>query len=312
MGAQLGGVDLSHADLRGANLSGATLAGAKLNDANLSKALLTDTDLGGASLSGANLSGTNLNYVNLRSPNGGSRLDISNANFNYCTFDSPEDPGEDSHGRFLDLSSALGLESARFSEGFLSKYMGEAFVYAHAQNLLAAKESSGFLEQALEKMTYLDQMYTAFELPSELVGVVNVVFMELTKFIQTKPEALGREQGGLIRDLITSVLVKYGWDMGPIISTTDQQHELFAIRRSADGAQPVMLLECKKFPEHRKAEVDVIRSLYRVEKKIKISPVLLSTTSDFATGATATKASYYILQQQEHNTLVDWIQEFHT
>jgi hypothetical protein len=73
-----------------------------------------------------------------------------------------------------------------------------------------------------------------------------------------------------------------------------------------------MLLECKKFPEHRKAEVDVIRSLYRVEKKIKISPVLLSTTSDFATGATATKASYYILQQQEHNTLVDWIQEFHT
>lgn len=312
IGAQLGGADLSRADLRGANLSGATLTGAKLNDANLSKALLTDTDLGGASLSGANLSGTNLNYVNLKSPEGGSQLDLSNANLNHCVFNPPDDPGEDSHGRFLNLSSALGLDSARFSEGFLSKYIAEAFVYAHAQNLLAAKESPGFLEHALEQMTYLEHLYSPANLPSDLVGIVNVLFMELTNLLQSNPEALGREQGGLIRDLITKVLLKYGWDIGPVISTIDHQHDLFAIRRPADDTGSAMLLECKKLHEHGKVDIDIVRSLYRVSKHLKTDPVLLSTTSDFGTGANATKASYYLLQHQAHKDLTNWIEEFHT
>jgi len=311
MGADLRNSDLSRANLKGADLSRANLSYANLNDTNLSGAILTDANLTGATLYGSNLSSATLNNTILNNREGSAPANFGETNLKGIVNSPFGNPQEDKYGYFLDLSTTLGLATARFSDGFLANYISEAFAYAHNPNLLAAKESLDFLHNAIQKMNFIQQLYGPKDIPSELVGVVNMIYMESSKFVKSQPGIMDNLQSRPLEKLITEILASHGWETSLSLNTKNNGCDIFAVNRVSENVNQPWIVECKLNSDHKKVDVDVVHAMFKIEDDFKLDGMLLATTSCFESGANAAKTSNYDLHPKDHESILKWIEAFH-
>ena len=314
--ANLRDTSLHNASLRAANLSKASLVGADLSNTDMSRANLSGADLSGADLrsvnmSGANLTDTILSNARMDGGDGAGPTDLSYANIKDTIFTERENPAEDERGHFFDLSTVLGLDTARFDPGFLANYINECFAYAHLPNLLIAKDIPGFIDAAASKMRFLQRLYAHEDFPPELVSIVNVVSFELLKHVQAHPEATLNPQPRQFEKLIGDVLASYGWNISLAAATRDGDCDIFAINHETGKAKQSWIIECKLYPQHRKVDVDIARVMYQTRNVMKAGDALFATTSNLAEGTNTYKSSCYDLDANDRKDFLKWIARHH-
>jgi hypothetical protein len=226
--------------------------------------------LRGVNLSGANLSNANLSNARLDGGDEFESVDISYANLKDTVFTQGEDPANDKDGYIFDLSTVLGLDTARFGPGILARYIDECFAYAHVSGLPFAEGVPGFVDIAIEKMRFLHRLCFHAEVLPELVNIVNVISLELMKYVQSNPGAMDDLQPRQFECLIAEVLASYDWEISLAVATRDRGCDIFALNADPAGAAQSWIIECKQYRQYRRVDVDAVHALYRTENVLNV------------------------------------------
>ena len=310
--ADLRGADLQGANLREANLQGANLQEAQLQEANLQGASLLAADLRHADLHRTNLTGVDFRETTLADSDG-SAANLSEAILTGAKLTGRGEGGVDSG--FLELANAVGLETADFDkEAFLSRYLAEAFKYAHEPDLKEAEAYPTFVEKTIENIKLLRSLIQthAEAPPPALVKVVQTITAELIKYLKAYPKELYQLRPRQFEELIAEILASYGWEVKLTAPTKDGGYDIYAISPTqARGIETSWIIECKKYAAHNKVGIDIARALYGT--KLLLHPeanAMLATTSHFTKGVHDLKASRYDLALRDYEGVLEWINEY--
>jgi uncharacterized protein YjbI with pentapeptide repeats len=307
-GANLKGVDFTESNLEGANLSEMNLEGANFSRSSLKKANLKNANLKRSNLFGANLKGANLSDLDLEEANL-CMADISDADL--CGTRFPPEGKPKGVASFLDLGTCIGLETARFSEpDFLLDYLTRALEYAHIPDIPESKWPE-FTTFTIKNIRILLSLYSEKPVPQKLIEVIDIIAVELIKYLKKYPKALYQIKPRQFEELIAEILASYGWDVQLTPTIIDGGYDIFAISRDdLVGVETSWIIECKKYAPENKVGVDVVRALYGVKSSLKVANALLATTSFFTRGATAFKASRYDIQLKDYLNILEWINQY--
>ena len=112
-------------------------------------------------------------------------------------------------------------------------------------------------------------------------------------------------------ELVAEILASYGWQVQLTPPTRDGGYDIFAIAKDISGVKSPWIIECKKYAEHRKVGVDIVRALYGTSAVLEQGAnALLATTSYFTKGAREFKASRYDLELKNFEAVVQWVNEY--
>jgi len=315
-GANLAGAMLEGANLEGANLTRADLHCADLSDANLSGANFEETNLVGATLNRANLSyayflgtdfsnssliGANLQYASL------ALIKVSGADFRKAILTQEKDDPIN----FLELCFSEGLVTATFSDAnFLQDYLAKAFEYAHQPDTRKKLGLSDFLDDAINSIAAMRNLYNAQQSPEHVIEVVGVITSELINYLKKHPKALYEIKPRQFEELIAEILASYGWQVDLTPSTRDGGYDIYAISPISGKETTSWIIECKKYAPENKVGVDLVRALYGLRMDLQIANAMLATTSYFSRDARAYKASRYDLKLHDYEGVLEWINQY--
>ena len=113
-------------------------------------------------------------------------------------------------------------------------------------------------------------------------------------------------------ELVAEMLASEGWKVHLTPAQKDGGYDIFAISRKQNKIlDSSWLVECKRYNEHRRVGVNIIRELFGVRTLLKSnSNLMLATTSDFTRGVTDIKASEYDLELVDYKRLVNWLKKY--
>ena len=283
----LSGYDLSNADLRGAyleavNLVGADLSRADLRDAKLSMAVFSAEGRRAADLSGADLRGISYKPTN-------------------------------STGGYFELATVVGLADANTDDGFLDEYFQRVFEEVHSLSPVASRLYPQSVAAALRNIRAFRQILQdrGEEPPAQLRAVVTEITARLIEYLRHHPRALYRLRPRQFEELVAEILASYGWEVHLTPPSRDGGYDIFAVSKDVSGVKSPWIIECKKYAEHRKVGVDIVRALYGTSAVLRQGAnALLATTSYFTKGARAFKASRYDLELKDFHAVLQWVNEY--
>lgn len=325
-GAVLERASLKYSDLFKANLTEANLNEADLSEAGICEAILHGVNLAGANLNGAIINGTNLNkanlsYVTLISTDL-SHSSLIGANLQYASFGftkvSDTDfrkailtQEKDDPINFLGLCFSEGLDTAKFSDDdFLHNYLAKAFEYAHQPDIRKELDLPDFLDDAINNIAALRNLYNDQQSPEHLIEVVGIITSELINYLKKHPKALYEIKPRQFEELIAEILASYGWQVDLTPSTRDGGYDIYAISPVHRKETTSWIIECKKNAHDRKVGVDIVRALYGLRMDLQIANAMLATTSYFSRDAHAYKASRYDLKLKDYGNILEWINQY--
>lgn len=329
--ANLKEADLERASLKGSELSRADLSEANLTETDFSEAMLCKAILRGVNLSSANLDGANLNYANLSGANLSyaslistnlGRASLVGANLQYASLGMTEVSGADFRKalftqekddliNFLGLCFSEGLEAAKFSDAdFLHNYLAKAFEYTHQPDIREELDLPGFLDDAINNIAALHNLYNDQLSPEKVIEVVGIITYELINYLKAHPKALYEIKPRQFEGLIAEVLASYGWQVDLTPSTRDGGYDIYAISPVHGKESTSWIIECKKYASDRKVGIDIVRALYGLRMDLQIANAMLATTSYFSRDAHAYKASRYDLKLKDYGNILEWISQY--
>lgn len=324
-GATLCGANLSRADISRANLSRSNLTGANLRDtdlreadltgANLTVADLTDTDLTGANLRNTNLAGANLTGVAICGEDGSNEADLHGANLDRAAYGPRMRQPEVGT---VELATARGLEHANWPD--LPRYLELAIAEATNADSASSKKQPRTVESALARIKAIRALLESAETPpAELVEVVSLVSKELVAHLKKHPDELRQVKPRQFEELVAEILESFGWTVVLTPATDDGGYDILAIAQDVNGKRSSWIVECKKYAEANKIEVDLVRSLYGIRNTMKVNGAMLATTSDFTKGARRFqedarmrdgKTSRYHFDLRNYTSVLEWINDY--
>jgi len=316
----LSGVSLQNVEVCGLNFDNVSLAGSNLAGAKLVSSTFRHTDLSRSDLRSARLNGSELFRATFRNADlrysvvrGASlhQADFTGANLVGAKFASIQDsqPG----ASFLDLATAIGLETATFdTPDYLRRYLEEAFDYCHHPDA-ESREGSDFEAEkkaALIK-NHLDIVFRSEVLSPSAVKVLEFVSGELMRYLAKQPQELMRISPRQFEMVMAELLASRGWEVELTPATRDGGYDIFGVSVDMDGVRVPWLVECKRFSRERTVGVGVVRSLYGVRfLRSSAANIMLATTSRFSSDVLKLRASRYDLDLRDYNAIVEWLHSY--
>ena len=107
------------------------------------------------------------------------------------------------------------------------------------------------------------------------------------------------------------VYSSFGWEVQLTKATRDGGYDIYGIfKDDSSDLKSHWIIECKKYREDRPVGLDIVRSLYGLGLDLRVTNVLLATTSYFARDALKYKASKYTLELRDYEGVVDWLNTY--
>jgi hypothetical protein len=212
-------------------------------------------------------------------------------------------------GSILDLTNALGLESARFDHVTgLIDYVESAFRHAISLSALALKASSKEVTASLARIECLRRHYLQVGRPPEsLIFASKAAVQALIEYLARHPKELYTLRPRQFEQLIAEVLFNFGWQVELTKTTRDGGYDIFALSPIAAGLNTSWIVECKKYSSDNKVGLSLVRSLWRIKSDLRVANALLATTSSFTTDANNYAAERYDLHLRDFNQIVEWL-----
>ncbi len=146
--------------------------------------------------------------------------------------------------------------------------------------------------------------------PTQVVKVVRLITNELLAHLKKHPEELYSIRPRQFEELVGEILAHYGWEVQLTPPTKDGGYDLFGVSKDIAGVRTSWVIECKKYAEHRKVGVDIVRALFGVKGELQVANAMLATTSHFTRGVHDYKASRYDLELKDFEGVLGWINEY--
>lgn len=302
--ADLSNTLLTESELRGANLASSNLRSADLGKANLNSAILCNADLRAACLVNADL-----REIQVHDGLGGAAI-VDDANFEGARF-TRQGEGDAWNG-FLELSCAIGLHKARFSDAhFLSTYLATVVEYTRNLESPEARRYPSFFADVIRRIDALREIVGDFGSPPDsLVQSVRLVREELIAYLRKEPQALYGLRPRQFEELIANILSGYGWSIELAAPVRDGGYDILCVSKDESGIPTSWIVECKRYDRNKLVGVDVLRSLYAVKTDKSMANALIATTSHFTRGAHEYKSSKYDLALRDYEGIVEWIEAY--
>lgn len=104
-------------------------------------------------------------------------------------------------------------------------------------------------------------------------------------------------------------MASFGWDVQLTPPTKDGGYDIFAVSKDVSGVRTSWIVECKKYREHRKVGVEIVRALYGAASNLvkANTAIMLATTSEFTAGARMFASEKYNFELRDYESLLEWI-----
>lgn len=133
---------------------------------------------------------------------------------------------------------------------------------------------------------------------------------ELAQHFAKNPEMLREIDPRQFEQIMAAVFRNRGFDVTLTRPTRDGGFDLMLLKRTDIGAG-MTLVECKRYAEHRKVGVDVVRGLYGVVEEKRATGGLIATTSSFTSDAIAERDRLkYRMELADMNRLKELLREW--
>jgi HJR/Mrr/RecB family endonuclease len=315
-------IDFSHANFEGANLYGADLTDSKLDHAilkntslyratckntsfryaDLEKSCLHKTIFDNADFTGANLKGVDFTILScqdtiLRDAK------ISNIELQLTPNAYPWD---------VDPFGLLDTKDFHLVDKNDQKIVYDYLKWMlHLANVWEDRfVSPASYTELLNRINSIFKIFEDQNVPTTLISVVELINVEMLKYIKSNPKYLHNLHWRAFEELIAEILASFGWQVELTSPTKDNGYDIFAIYKDASGIRHNWIIECKKWDPERKVGVEVIRNLYGVKTDLKVGNALIATTSSFTKGVEKFKASHYDLETKGFNDIVSWVNQY--
>ncbi len=148
------------------------------------------------------------------------------------------------------------------------------------------------------------------ELQKKVIHDVRSVDSQLLSILNAKPELMRDLDPVQFESLIAELLHKQGYSITPTRTTLDGGVDLFAAKNDSTG-RFLLLVQCKRYAEHRAVGVAVARELYGVVEEKRASAGLLVTSSHFSRSAKLFQQSVeHRLSLKDYLDLRLWLSQF--
>ncbi len=150
----------------------------------------------------------------------------------------------------------------------------------------------------------LEQGQPTYDLLAADVGSTNAKLIEL---LQSNPELMRDLPSRKFEELVAELLSRQGYAVELTQASKHGGFDIYAARKEALGSF-LFLVECKRYAEHRKVGVEVIRSLYGTVQAEKASAGAVVSTSFFTKGAKDFQRKFeHQMHLHDYLTLQDWL-----
>jgi len=292
--------------------------------ANLKRANLTNADLTGADLEQADLTDAVLTGVVMCSERGRSPALLHNAILRGITFGPRTTQTRTRQGQtdgpigLIEIAASSGLETVVWPD--LTRYLAAALEEARNPNLASNHKWPEVVAAATRRIGAIRSLLSQADAPpQQLVEVVGLASKELVKHLKRHPEELRRIKPRQFEELVAEILEAFGWTVMLTPATDDGGYDILGIVQDANGQKQSWIIECKKYAENNKVEVDIVRSLYGIRNTMKVNGAMLATTSDFTKGArefqknarlSEGSTSRYHFDLRNYTSVLEWINEY--
>jgi len=132
--------------------------------------------------------------------------------------------------------------------------------------------------------------------------------------IYTDSSQLYKLQPREFEELIAELLLKQGYKVELTKQTRDNGYDILAVLHLGYGHAPMkFLVECKKYSEHNKVGVEIVRSFKEVIDTEKANRGILVTTSYFTKDAVKKqKQTPYLLDYRDKDEVMKWVYDYYT
>ncbi len=132
---------------------------------------------------------------------------------------------------------------------------------------------------------------------------------ELIARLKEHPSDLHSIPPRRFEELVAGILAGCGWKVQLTPQSKDGGYDIFAISRDdIAGVKTAWMIECKRYADHRKIGVDIVRQLLGARELSKQNTnLLLATTSSFTSRARNYEETRYDLELKDFEAIVEWI-----
>ncbi len=134
-------------------------------------------------------------------------------------------------------------------------------------------------------------------------------WMGIARRISEESAALFLLDWRRFEDLIGNLLRESGWEVTPMGYTKDGGVDIVAVRKTAPDIDFRMIVQCKKYAQHRKIGVAPVRELFAVKSEQSYSQAMIATSSTFTKGA-EDKAEFWKMELRDHDAIVNWCRRY--
>jgi restriction system protein len=133
---------------------------------------------------------------------------------------------------------------------------------------------------------------------------------ELIRLLQRQPRAIYDLPPRAFEQVLADLLVDMGWDVHLTQATRDGGKDILAYMNTPLG-RLLCLVEAKRYSEHRKVGVDIVRTLYGTLCDHQANSGVLVTTSSFSKDAQEFRQRHrYQLALRDYEDVTRWIQGY--
>jgi DNA-binding NarL/FixJ family response regulator len=134
--------------------------------------------------------------------------------------------------------------------------------------------------------------------------------INLIKYLAEHDKELYKIPSRFFEELLAELLYHRGWEIQLSPMGADGGIDIVAIRKTQDNSE-MMLVQAKRYAEHRKVGVSVVRELLQVVNDKRATKGMIVTTSSFTKGAVNERIAYqWVLSLKDHDQIVKWLKEY--
>ena len=139
-----------------------------------------------------------------------------------------------------------------------------------------------------------------------IIPTLSAIDYALLARLRENPAELHNMRPRQFEELICDLLRELGWDLELTPASKDGGFDIYGVSGNTGGVTTSWIIECKKYAQHNKVGVGVVRSLCGVKDQIKAANAMIVTTSTFTRGAQELSNSRWDLSLRDYEDVLNW------
>lgn len=133
---------------------------------------------------------------------------------------------------------------------------------------------------------------------------------ELIEELKTNPDSLYQLSEIQFEDIVAELLHSFGWRVNLSQRRRDGGVNMFATSKDKTGIETSWIIECKKYNKDKKVNVELIRQLYETTRSLRVSNVVLITTSTFSKEAVLYANQLLDIKLLNFQNILEWVENY--